>query len=288
MSDGALDPLEAPERIGDRYSVVGPIGDGGSGTVYEATHEELGRRVAIKLLNREGQAVPANASRFAREARVAAEIDHPNVVRVLDFGVDDRLGPYVVMELLVGDRLDDEIVHRGALPLRDTIEWVDPVARALDAIHTMGLIHRDVKPENIMRSRFGEGHVVKLVDFGLAIHADGRDRLTRRGTISGTPHYMAPEVVEGERETVASDVYSLAVVAYELLTGELPHGGASAVDVMKKKISEPPPSLAERTGRMFSLKLEQLFEEGLHTDRAQRPSSAGAFVDRLRACQRRA
>jgi serine/threonine-protein kinase len=282
-------PIEVevdPRRIGDRYTVMGRIGGGGCGTVYEALCELHYERVAIKLLRADGP--PSSTSRFEREARIAAAIDHPNIVRVLDYGVDRDHGPYLVMELLVGERLEDELVYRGSLQLRETIEWLEPVARALDAIHSMGLLHRDVKPENIVRASRGGDRVVKLVDFGLAIHADGRDRVTRKGSISGTPQYLAPEVVEGSRETSASDIYSLACVAYELLAGELPHVGEDVVDVMKKKITEKPPSLGERTGRLFSLKLESLFEEGLSADPMLRPATAVSLIDRLRTCQRRA
>lgn len=220
--------LEPGRPVGGRYTIVAPIAEGGLGTVWEARDEALGRPVALKITRPEIRVTPSQLVRIEREARVAAGLDHPNVVRVLDYGVDLALGPYIAMELLRGRTLEDRIVESGTLRLREILEWLEPTARALDAIHAAGLAHRDVKPTNIMRHANGNGGIVKLLDFGIASYLDGRERLTRRGLVVGTPEYMAPEVAEGELASPASDVYSLAVIAFECLTGRLPHDDGAA------------------------------------------------------------
>ena len=282
-----VEPRIAPDQsIGDRYVARRPLGAGGMGTVWEVEHRELGRRFALKLLHDASAISPLIVARFRREARTAAAIDHPNVVRVVDYHVDPVAGPFLVMELLLGESLA-QVMSRGLpMALRDSLEWLGPVAHALDALHENGLVHRDVKPENIMRTAGGAGQV-KLVDFGLAAHADGRDRVTRQGMMVGTPHYMAPEVAEGDVASPASDVYSLAVVAFELLTGRLPYDGDSVLAVVRAKLTTPPPSLAERSGRIFAVPLELAFQQAFDRDPKKRQASATALVRSLASCIRR-
>lgn len=288
----ALDrpPIEARvapgQPIGDRYVARRPLGAGGMGTVWEVEHQELGRRFALKLLHDASALSPLIVARFRREARTAAAIDHPNVVRVLDYHVDRIVGPFLVMELLLGESLA-QVMSRGLpLALRDSLEWLGPVAHALDALHESGLVHRDVKPENIMRTS-GRAGQVKLVDFGLAAHTDGRDRVTRQGMMVGTPHYMAPEVAEGDVASPASDVYSLAVMAFELLTGALPYDGDSVLAVVRAKLTTPHPSLSERSGRIFAVPLELAFQQAFALDPTKRQASATALVRSLASCIRR-
>ncbi len=272
--------------VGGRYRLIAPLGEGGLGTVWEAEHVALHRRVAVKVPRPDAHLVEAQLARIEREARVAAAIDHENVVRVLDYGVDDALGPFIAMELLRGITLEDELVTRGPLRLRDILSWLEPIARALDVIHARGLAHRDVKPTNIMRAEREQGTVVKLLDFGLAAYLDGSERLTRKGLVVGTPEYMAPEVAEGAIPTGASDVYSLAVIAFELLTGRLPFDGETPMAFLKAKTSSRPPSLSDTTGRMFSLRLEEAFAQALERDPVMRTLTATGFTEALRACVR--
>lgn len=282
----ALAELEPGRPVGGRYTIVAPVGEGGLGTVWEAMDEPLGRRVALKITRPETQLLPSQLVRIEREARVAAAIDHPNVVRVLDYGVDLELGPYIAMELLHGLTLEDRIVERGTLRLRELLEWLEPTARALDAIHASGLAHRDVKPTNIMRHASGDDAVVKLLDFGIASYLDGRERLTRKGLVIGTPEYMAPEVAEGELASLASDVYSLAVIAFECLTGRLPHGGATMMGHLKAKTTMRAPTLSETTGRMFTLRVEEALAAALERDPSRRTAKATEFTDALARCVR--
>lgn len=276
------------QGIGERYVALRPLGAGGMGTVWEVEHRMLGRRFALKLLRHPNTVAQPDIARLRREARTAAAIDHPNVVRVLDYQVDEVVGPFIVMELLRGDSLWKAMSAGKAFALTDALQWVEPVARALDAIHARGLVHRDVKPENVVRAGRGDAPcIVKLVDFGLATYADGRDRLTREGVVLGTPRYFAPEVAEGEPASRASDVYSLAVMAFELLTGTLPHEGGSALEVVRAKLETPAPSLSERSGRLFAVPIELAFREALELDPARRQSSATAFAERLALCARR-
>lgn len=257
------------------------------GAVWEVEHEGLGQRFALKLLRSVADLSEPMVARFRREARVAAALDHPNVVRVVDYHLDPDIGPYLVMELLLGESLAEVMTRVGPMALSDVLEWIGPVAHALDAIHERGLVHRDVKPENIVRDVHARGAMVKLVDFGLAVHTDGRDRITRQGALVGTPHYMAPEAAEGGAPSPANDIYSLAVVAYELLTGALPHEGDSPLAVVRAKLATPPPSLSERSGRMFTAPLELAMSEALDLDPERRPKSASELARRIACCIRR-
>jgi serine/threonine protein kinase len=278
-------PELAPGEVIDRrYVLVRHLGSGGYGFVWEARHVDLDRPVALKFLHHECTSSPAALARFRREGRTAASIDHPNVVRVLDYGSDSAFGPFLAMELLYGLNLAQLMRVHGPMGLAEVIEWLAPIAAALDALHANGLLHRDVKPENIVRTTDG---VVKLVDFGLVAHSDGRDRITRRGLVVGTPHYLAPEVAEGESASFQSDVYSLAVVAYELLTGAYPHDGETPISLVKSKVSAPPASLHARTGRIFLLSLELVFSDALHLEPSRRPRSAGELVYQMKDCIRR-
>lgn len=265
--------------INGRYALVRPLGTGGLGTVWEAEDHDSGRHVALKLPRPEVVANIADA--FRREAQVLGALAHTNIVRLLAHGVDEELGPYLAMELLSGPSLEDEFAVGRRRSLPEILEWLAPVADALEVLHGHGLVHRDVKPANVVRD--GEG-VVKIVDFGLVAHADGRDQRTR-GRVAGTPHYLAPEVARGGIATAASDVYALAVVAFELLTGRLPHDETTAAEIMRAKVARPAPSLGKTSGTHFAPKLERAMEAALNADPGERPSPA-EFIARLRACLR--
>lgn len=267
--------------VGGRYRLEEPLGRGGMGTVWRAEHVPLRRPVALKLLHTRDPSSTAAIRRFEREAQIAASIDHPSCVRVLDFGVDGWAGHYLVMQLLEGPTLEDELAVRGPVGLTEVIASMRPIASALDTIHSLGLVHRDVKPSNVVVGTRNGARTLTLVDFGLAAHVDGRARITQRGALIGTPHYMAPELLEGASASPKSDTYSLGVVAYELLTGELPFDDGPLPQLLGAKLDGRPRSLGETTGRIFNLRVEEAFTCALARDPSDRPASAGELVERL-------
>ncbi len=211
--------------IGDKYGVRAVIGEGGMGTVYEAEHLTIGRKVAIKVLNRAHLGRREAVARFHQEARAAGAIGHPNICEIYDVGNLDDGSPYLVMERLHGKTLADRINLEGALPFEDVITALTQVLSALVAAHHKNIIHRDVKPENIFLSeRVGCTPVVKILDFGIS-KFEGEDpdlSLTRTGMVMGTPFYMAPEQARGEIIDHRVDVYACGVMLYEALTGRRP------------------------------------------------------------------
>ncbi|MFW5741483.1 MAG: serine/threonine-protein kinase, partial [Myxococcota bacterium] len=210
--------------IGEKYRVHSLIGEGGMGTVYEAEHLQIGRRVAIKVLNRAHLGRKEAVARFHQEARAAGAIGHPNICEIYDVGRLDDGSPYLVMERLHGKTLADRINIEGALPFEDVITILTQVLSALVAAHEKGIIHRDIKPENIfLAERVGCAPVVKILDFGISKSADDSDlSLTRTGMVMGTPFYMAPEQARGEHIDHRVDIYACGVILYEALTGRRP------------------------------------------------------------------
>ncbi|MFE3449095.1 protein kinase [Nonomuraea sp. NPDC059194] len=217
-----------------RYQLDEPIGRGGMGEVWRGHDPRTGRAVAVKILAPQ-VTQPAARERFAREARAAAQIVHSNVVTVFDTG-EQNGRPYLVMELLTGRSLADELVdgHRYNIP--EVCRLMSQAAAGLDAAHKAGVVHRDVKPANLHRTADG---TLKIVDFGIAQVASETSRLTTVGTVVGTAAYLAPEQINGEGGTAASDLYALGCVAYELLCGQPPFSGGAA-DLMRKHVFETP------------------------------------------------
>lgn len=223
-----------------KYQIEAALGKGGMGMVYRGYDPLLDRRVAIKVLAPHLVWEEGFVERFLREARAAARIKHPNIVTVYDVGQEqDQF--YFVMEYLEGQTLADYIHQRGALPPVEVLTILRPLADALDYAHQHGLVHRDIKPGNIL---IGSGQRVTLTDFGIARAAE-ETRLTTAGTIMGTPEYMSPEQAWGDEVGPQTDLYSLAVVAYEMLSGRVPFSGTTPHAVLYKQIHEPPPPLRE-------------------------------------------
>jgi serine/threonine protein kinase len=267
--DGSLGPE-------GRYRLVRRIGVGGMGEVWEADDTVLGRRVALKVLVQELADDPRATRRFAREARATAKLTHPNVTRVYDFGRDGGR-PYLVMELLEGDTLADRLAG-GPLPPAEAARITAAVADALDAAHSRGIIHRDVKPSNVLLTPAGE---VKVMDFGIAAAVDATHSTTGSG-LYGTAAYISPERAAGQAATPAADVYSLGAVLYELLTGRPPFIGDSPVLVVRAHLHERPRPVRE-LAPWVPTRLADTCEAALAKDPAQRPSSAAALAIRLRA-----
>jgi serine/threonine-protein kinase len=227
------------EVVGGKYRIDRPIGQGGMGTVYAALNEETGRRVAVKSLLAD---VPGNAqagARLLREARMVGKVHHPNVIDVYDVGRHEGT-PFLVMELLDGESLDDLLV-RGRIAPDDAIRLIIPAMRGIAAAHALGVVHRDLKPDNIFLCKSTAGRVreVKVLDFGIS-KTYGEElndtNLTRSGAILGTPKYMAPEQLANEPVDRRTDVYALGVILYELIAGCLPFEG----DTFALLASNPP------------------------------------------------
>src|SRR3954469_14238554 len=226
-----------PKILAGRYRVLDRLGAGGMATVYLAEDERLGRKVAVKRLHSDG---PEDAARrFEREAKVGASMSHPNLVTVFDTVADDD-GVLIVMEYVAGENLA-ELMARRRVPSEEAVSIIRQVAGALDYAHQAGVIHRDVKPANILISPDGKA---KLVDLGIAT-ASERTRITQVGTVLGTPSYMAPEQLEDGRITKAVDVYALAAVAFELLSGRKARQGRTPVQIAHQIAGEPVPNLGD-------------------------------------------
>ena len=267
--------------LNNRYRLDELIATGGMGQVWRATDELLGRLVAIKLVQEGGPSGPpapalAGADdfreRFRHEARNSAGLSHPNIATVYDFG-DDANRPYLVMELVEGQSLAQLLAARGPLPAQEVSAILGQAALALQAAHTAGVVHRDVKPANIMVT---PGGMVKLTDFGIARAAAGSG-LTRTGEMLGTPHYLAPEQVHGLPATAASDVYALGVVGHELLTGQRPFTGESIVATALAHVTQQAPELPDSV----PLSLRSALQSALAKDPADRPQSAAALAAML-------
>ncbi|HLT36949.1 MAG TPA: serine/threonine-protein kinase [Enhygromyxa sp.] len=246
----APEPIVPGTRVGG-YAIVRELGAGGMATVYEARQLSLDRRVAIKVLGAEHSADPAMVERFRREAKAAAEIDHDNVVRIVDSGSTDDGAPYFVMELLAGRNLAEILRDQGPLPWPRVRSLALQIAAALEAAHRKGIVHRDVKPANCIVNTLdqpGGGERLKVCDFGIAKldagPGEGQKPLTKPGTLVGSTRYMAPEQFVSGQATPRSDIYALGIVIHELLTGAPPFRSKNPMEVVTMHVRDQPPSLS--------------------------------------------
>ncbi len=224
--------------LNGRYRLEARVGAGGMSTVYRAFDETLQRPVAVKLMNREVASDSDQLERFRREARAVAQLSHPHVVGVIDAGEDDGR-PYIVLEYVEGETLKDRIRRLGRLPVAEAVAYAIEIARALGAAHSRHIVHRDVKPQNVLIDEEGSA---KVTDFGIARTLE-EDGLTADGRVLGTTDYVSPEQALGQHVTGQSDLYSLGVVLYEMLTGEVPFKGENQVAVAMKHVREDLPDL---------------------------------------------
>jgi eukaryotic-like serine/threonine-protein kinase len=268
--------LTTPGRVlGGRYRLVSPIARGGMATVWVADDPILSRRVAVKILRSDIAADEGTRARFRHEAIAAARLSHPNIVSTYDTGDDDGIA-YIVMELVEGPTLRHLIDQQGGLPVADVIRIGKQVADALNAAHRAGLVHRDVKPANVLVPVAGP---VKVTDFGIA-KAAGTDDLTRTGTVMGTARYLAPEQVNGRPTDPRTDVYALGLLMYEALCGHPPFGGDSEIATAMARLTTAAPAVrAERP------EVSQALDDVIHRCLARQPSarfgSAAAVRDAL-------
>ena len=266
------------EVIGERYELQELVGTGGMSNVYRAHDRLLERTVALKLLHDRYSNDDEYVERFRREARSAARLSHPNIVTVIDRGDQDGR-QFIVFEHVAGKNLKQVVRESGPLPIRQAVELALEIGRALSFAHEHGLVHRDVKPQNVLLN--GDGRA-KVTDFGIARTLDV-DGVTITGTVLGTSHYISPEQASGEQVDALSDVYSLGAVMYELLTGEVPFPGDNFVAVAMRHIREQAPSVLEKRPEV-PLRLAAAVERALEKDPADRFPSMHEFVEELEAC----
>jgi eukaryotic-like serine/threonine-protein kinase len=266
-----------PTIASERYEDQALLATGGMGVILRAHDTELGREVAIKVLNPTVADREEFRRRFAREAVAAARITHPHVVTVYDVGESEGR-PYLVMELVPGGTLADRIAA-GRVDRAKALEWIGQVASALDAAHARGVVHRDIKPANLLLDADGR---VKVADFGIAraLEGGGGTTLTSPGTMLGTTGYLAPEQIEGGPTGPASDVYALAAVAYELLTGRRPFAGRPPSAELGAHLYEPVPP-ASQADRRLPPAVDRVLAQGMAKRPEERPPSARAFADAL-------
>jgi eukaryotic-like serine/threonine-protein kinase len=266
--------------IADRYNVLKKLGEGGMGTVYLAEHVKMGRKSALKVMN-PGMVHDADAiSRFNREAANASRINHANVAAVYDFGETSEGLIYLAMEFVEGPALTKIIEELGALPPVRAAEITRQAAEALAVAHDMGIVHRDLKPDNIMIAKNRDGSdCVKVVDFGIAkAAADDKQKVTKTGLVVGTPEYMSPEQLAGDKLDGRSDTYSLALVAFAMFTGKLPFPAETVQESMILRLTDQPKRLHEMKGDIqWPPAVQQVMDKALERDAAARYQSAAEF-----------
>ncbi len=229
------------QKINDRYQIIKTIGEGGMANVYLAYDTILDRNVAVKVLRGDLATDEKFVRRFQREALSASSLSHPNIVEVYDVG-EDNGSYYIVMEYIEGKHLKQLLKKRGSLTLTEVVDIMLQVTDGMSAAHDSYIIHRDIKPQNIM---ILENGLIKITDFGIAM-ALNSTQLTQTNSVMGSVHYLPPEQASGKGATIQSDVYSMGILMYELLTGELPFRGDNAVEIALKHIKEPFPSIREK------------------------------------------
>jgi serine/threonine-protein kinase len=259
-------------QLHGRYRLEERIGSGGMSTVYRAFDDTLERWVAIKVLHHSMEDDPVQLERFRREARTVARLSHPHVVTVIDAGEDDG-HPFIVFEYVDGDTLKGLIRRIGPLPVVEAVAYAIEIGRALMAAHAERLVHRDVKPQNVLIDPDGRA---KVTDFGIARSLE-QDGLTATGRVLGTTDYVAPEQALGEDVTEQSDVYSLGIVLYEMLSGQVPFTAESQVGVAMKHVREPLPDIAQVRGDI-SAALASIVDRATAKERANRYATAEDMV----------
>ena len=275
-------PEGEPWIIADRYVVEAPIGEGGMGRVYRVRHRQLGKPFALKLMQTAFSGDSRARDHFYREARLASSLAHPNVVSIIDFGEDPRLGAFMVMELLEGVTLSSRL-KEGRFGMKSACDVILQIAEALDYIHKRQIVHCDIKPDNILLVSTAAGerrkHHVKLLDFGLARIGSITPRTSQ--VVDGTPEYLAPERITGTSPTPSMDIYGLGVLAYEIFTGTLPFGG-QLLEVLQHHVATPPPPFASRTREAIDERAEALVMKALSKNPAHRQKDMAAFIYELR------
>jgi len=265
--------------IADRYELKELVGTGGMSSVYRAQDSLLERHVALKVMHEQLLSEGDHVERFRREARLAAQLSHPNIVTVIDRG-EQESRQFIVFEYVEGENLKALIEREAPLPEKAAIELALQIADGLAFAHAHGLVHRDVKPQNVLLTEDGRA---KVTDFGIARSIDVHRGLTQTGTVMGTSDYISPEQARGGNVDACTDIYSLGAVLYELLTGEVPFPGDNFVSIAMRHINEPPPSVRQRRQEL-SPRVDAAIRRAMAKDPDDRFPSMEAFAAELRAC----
>jgi serine/threonine-protein kinase len=276
----------AGQVVAGKFRLDAVIGRGGMGSVWSATHVGLGHRLALKLIAREYVRSPEALRRFDAEAKAAARLQSRHVVQVFDNGTLDDGTPFIAMELLSGENVSDRIEHGGPVSLADTVEIMAQCCKALGRAHAAGIVHRDIKPDNIFLAREADDDhdVAKILDFGVAKMAldETESLVTGTGALLGTPLYMSPEQIRGARDAdQRADLYSLGLVAYTMLTGQVAIKGETFGDILVKICTHPLPSLVAAVPSL-PYAMEAWFHKACAREPADRYASAQEFIDALR------
>jgi len=285
----AQDPNIGRDLLDGQFRILQKIGSGGMGAVYKALQPAMNRMVAVKILHPKLANRKDLVSRFRREARAMSHLSHPNTVKVYLYGELDDGSLYIVMEYLEGRNLNQVVRKEGPLPVERAIPVLIQVCGALQEAHLMGIVHRDLKPENIFLSTNGGlKDFPKVLDFGLAKVTErelrpGSIMLTQEGMVFGTPEFMSPEQAQGHTLDARSDIYSLAVILYEVLTGKLPFDARTPMEYIQLHVTKPPINLDDRiAGKSFPPGLGQVITKALEKKPENRYPSAADFAEALK------
>ncbi len=266
--------------VADRYHILKKLGEGGMGTVYLAEHVKMGRKSALKVMNPGMNTDPDAIARFNREASNASRLSHPNICGIYDFGETPDGLIYLAMEFIEGESLSSLIEKGGVLPPARSASIIHQTSDALQVAHDAGIVHRDLKPDNIMVARNRDGtDLVKVVDFGIAkASSSDAQKVTKTGLVVGTPEYMSPEQLAGDKLDGRSDIYSLGLVAFNCLTGGLPFASESAQEAMIMRLTDKPRSLAEvKPDFEWPATLQATMDKALARDANERYQNASQF-----------
>ncbi len=278
-----LPPGETDARLGNslgEYVVVAQIADGAMGRVYEGRHAQTKQRVAIKILHPEIARDNVAVERFKREADTARELEHPHVVKVIDFGQTADGSHFMTMEYLEGEELGNRVRRDGALPPARVVRIIAQLAEALDHAHSFGVIHRDLKPDNVFLVQSDDGDIVRILDFGsVKLQVETGAKLTAFGTTLGSPYYMSPEQAMGKLDVDSrTDVFACAAILYEMLTGKIAFEGSNVAQILMKIMNEQPagPSMV---GKGVPAGLDDVVDKGLRKDKNRRYGSVRELAD---------
>src|SRR5215471_7002652 len=271
--------MMAGDVVAGRYELEQLVGSGGMSSVFRARDRVLERTVALKVLHERLTSHTDVVDRFSREAKLVAGLSHHNIVAVIDRG-EDGGSPFIVFEYVAGENLKQLVGRGGPLPVERALELGIEIAGALSFAHEKGFVHRDVKPQNVLLNGKGEA---KVTDFGIARPIESRDGETQTGTVLGTCDYISPEQAQGRHVDESTDVYSLGVVLYELLAGEVPFTGDNFVAIAMQHINAPPPPASLKRPEAPP-RLEAAIERALAKDPALRFPTMAAFEEELEAC----